>query len=119
MSDNYYVRNGVDAVLWGFDFSYKLPDDITTNVLEFVYPYMKQRIGRIKNHFGMPVFLHACGNNWKLLANFIEMGVDCYESIQPSAEMDIKKLKEAFGSKLTLWGGVPVELLVSGSMGEV
>ena len=40
------------------------------------------------------VFLHVCGNTWDLLDMFVEAGIDCYQSLQPEAGMDIKKLKD-------------------------
>jgi len=50
---------------------------------------------------------------------FVEIGWDCYQSIQASAGMDLGKVKEKYGKKMALWGGVPVELLASGTKEEV
>jgi len=50
---------------------------------------------------------------------FVEIGWDCYQSIQASAGMDLGKVKEKYGKKMALWGGVPVELLVRGTKEEV
>jgi uroporphyrinogen-III decarboxylase len=62
---------------------------------------------------------HACGNNWPILEDWIGAGVDCYQSIQATADMDLQQVSDAVGGRMALWGGVPVEHLVSGSTTEV
>lgn len=118
--DFFYVRKGADAVFWGTDYSYKAGPMISPDMFrEFVLPVLKERVSHIKSNFKLHVLKHACGNNWKILDMFVEAGLDCYQSIQPTADMDIKKLKEAYGNKIALWGGMPVELLVGGTCEEV
>jgi uroporphyrinogen-III decarboxylase len=73
----------------------------------------------LRERHGMPVFKHACGNNWKLLDMFVEIGFACYQSIQASAGMDLARVKERYGSALCLWGGVQVEHLVSGTAADI
>ena len=50
---------------------------------------------------------------------FVEIGYDAYQSIQPTAGMDICKVKESHGHDIALWGGVHVEHLVGGTAQEV
>ena len=50
---------------------------------------------------------------------FVELGYDCYQSIQHSASMDLAEVKKRIGHKMTLWGGVNVEKIIGGSMEEV
>lgn len=117
--DRFYIRNGVDQVFVEVD------PATTANTLlppekfrEFCLPAMKQRVDNIKKYRDK-VMLHSCGNTWKLMDMFIEAGIDCNQSLQTGAGMDIKRLKEEFGSKMCFWGGVSVEKLIMGSMDEV
>ncbi len=50
---------------------------------------------------------------------FVEIGYDCYQSIQPTADMDIAEVKKKYGRKIALWGGVPVEEMVGGTPEQV
>ncbi len=119
-NDFYYIRRGTDGVLWGQDFSYKSGPMISPQLFgEFVYPALKERVEHIHSNFKLPVLKHACGNNWKLMDMFIGIGFDCYQSIQASAGMDIKEVKDKYGEQICLWGGVLVEHLVSGTREDI
>lgn len=68
------------------------------------------------------IFLHSDGSIYKLIPDLIEMGVDILNPIQyTAADMDTKKLKQAFGSDLTFWGGVidPQGILPTGTPQQV
>jgi len=118
--DFYYIREGIDAVMWGQDFSYNLGPLISPEMFkEFVLPNCKARVKHVKETFNLPVIKHACGNNWALMDFFIDIGYDCYESIQASAGMNIKKLKDKYGDKICLWGGYDYEKLVLGSKDDI
>lgn len=120
LEDDYYIRKGQDGCFWGQDFAYKSGPMISPEMFaEFVVPFTKERVASINKKFNLPVWKHACGNNWKLLDMFLEIGYACYQSIQPTADMDIKVVKEKYGSKICLWGGIPVEHMVSGTRGDI
>ncbi len=118
-ADEVYRGLGIDAAFWGTDYAYNggplLPPRVFAEIL---MPAAKERT-RAVHEMGLAVIQHACGNNWELLDFFVEIGFDAYQSIQHSAGMDIKLVKEHYGSKLALWGGMPVEDLVSGSSADV
>ena len=117
--DQYYIRNGVDQVFVELD-----PATTTAPLLspekfrEFCLPAIKSRVQNIKK-FRDKVMLHSCGNTWKLMDMFIEAGIDCNQSLQTGAGMDIKLLKEKYGKQLCFWGGVSVENLIMGTTQEV
>ena len=113
------IRPGCSAILWAEDFAYNKGPFISPAMFRrFCLPSIKERVQAVKAR-GLPVWKHACGNNWKLLDMFVEAGYDVYQSIQASAGMDLGKVKEKYGDKLVLWGGVKVENLVSGTPEDV
>ena len=57
--------------------------------------------------------------NIPLMEMFIEAGIDCYQSLQTTAGMEIGKLKKMFGNRLCFWGGVSMEKLITGTQDEV
>ena len=119
LEDDYYIRPGQDAVLWGMDFSYNSGPMISPETFrEICLPYIRKRVKSVHGR-GLKVLKHACGNNNLLLDYFIEAGYDCYQSIQKSAGMGLAALKRDYGKKIALWGGVQVEHLIAGTRAEV
>ena len=118
--DRYYIRPGQDAIGWGQDFASTKGPFISPDMFrEFALPAIKSRVGNIHDKFGLPVMKHACGNNNELMELFVEAGYDAYQSIQHSAHMDLARIKEEYAAHFVPWGGVSVELLVSGTSAEV
>ncbi len=117
--DKFYIREGQDGVMWGTDFASNKGPFISPRMFrEFCLPAIKERVRNVKG-FGMKVMKHACGNNTQLMDIFVEAGYDAYQSIQETAGMDLKWLKDKYGDKLVLWSGVNVENLVSGTPEDV
>ena len=119
LRDAWVLRPGMDAVLWGTDFSATTGPMISPKMFrEFCLPSIKERVRHVKAR-GYRVIKHACGNNWKLLDMFVEAGYDAYQSIQASASMDLGRVKAQYGDRLVLWGGVRVEHLLAGEPEDV
>lgn len=118
--DGYCIRPGQDGVMWAQDFACKTGPIISPEMFRrYVTRYAKERVRALREERGLPVFKHACGNNWALLDQFAEIGYACYQSIQPTASMDLGEVAGRYGGAFCLWGGLPVEDLVGGSMDEV
>ena len=85
---------------------------------QMCFPYLKKRVQHVKQ-FAPQVIFHNCGNNIPLMEMFIKCGIDCYQSLQTTAGMEVGLLKEMFGNQLCFWGGVPVETLITGAPEDV
>ena len=117
--DQYYIRKGVPGVLIEQDMAGTNGPMISPSMFrEMCYPYLKQRMQSAKKYTNHIIF-HSCGNNLPLMEMYIDCGVDCYQSLQTNAGMEIGYLKENYGYKLTFWGGIPVEILIAGSPDDV
>ena len=121
MLDHQFIRPGQDAAMFGHqDFASTQGPFISPEMFrEFALPAIKARVANVHDEFSMPVFKHACGNNNKLLDMFVEAGYNVYQSIQEKAGMDIKRIKEQYGSYMIPWGGLDVEDLVSGTPADI
>ncbi len=117
--NKYYLRPGQHGVLLGDDYSSTRGPMI--NPVTFRELFVEDHARRISalKEMGYPVVQHSCGNNWDMLDIFVDMGIDCYQSIQTSAGMDIAKVQEGYGGKFAVWGGVNTENLVHGSTEDV
>lgn len=57
---------------------------------------------------GMKVMLHSCGNVNDLIPDLIDAGFDGLNPLETKAGMNLIELKEKYGSKLVLQGGIDV-----------
>lgn len=120
LDDKNHIQPDHDAIIWGQDFGFKTGPFISPAMFrDFFMERIKRRVESIHKDHGKWVIKHACGNNWQLLDMFVEIGYDCYQSIQPTADMDIAEVKRKYGDKMTLWGGVPVEEMVGGTPADI
>ena len=120
LADQRWIHPQSDAVLWGHDFAYKTGPFISPKMFhDFFLNANKERVQRMKRVFGQKVMKHCCGNVWSLLDYFIDIGYDAYQSIQPTADMELARVKARYGDQITLWGGVAVEHLISGTTEDV
>jgi uroporphyrinogen decarboxylase len=116
--DAYYIRPGITGVLMEQDTAGTNGPMISPAMFrELCLPYMKQRVAHVKQLVPQVIF-HNCGNNIPLMEMLIETGIDCYQSLQTTAGMEVGKLKRLYGDRLCFWGGVPVECLISGTPAE-
>jgi uroporphyrinogen-III decarboxylase len=118
-TDRFYCRNGVSGCLMEQDMAGTHGPFISPAMWrELCLPYLKQRIASAKRFLDQVIY-HCCGRTIPLLEMFIEAGVDCSQSLQTTAGMEIGKLRTMFGDRIAFWGGVPVELLIAGRPEEV
>ena len=76
-----------------------------------VKPRLEHLINAIKRRSPHTrVMLHSCGAVFPLIGDFIDIGVDILNPIQPAASgMEAERLKREFGSELCFHGGVDVQ----------
>jgi uroporphyrinogen decarboxylase len=84
-------------------------------------PRDKKYLDTIKKYTKAFIHLHSCGSIYKLLNDFIEIGVDVINPVQVAARnMDSSILGPEFGDRLSFWGGIDSQhVLPSGSTGAV
>ena len=117
--DQYRSREGMSGAFAEQDMAGSNGPFISPNAWrDMCFPYLKERVADIKQFAGQLSY-HCCGLTIPLMEMFIEAGVDCYQSLQTTAGMDMQKLQAMFGGRISFWGGVPVELLIAGEPRDV
>ena len=74
---------------------------------EFIKPRMRRMYERVKSS-GKLVIQHSCGDIREVLPDLIEIGLDCYQTVQPEI-YDLRKLKSEYGGRLAFWGGISTQ----------
>jgi len=73
---------------------------------DIIKPRQVELYSFIKNNCNCKLLLHCDGAVREIIPDFIEMGVNILNPIQPNLPgMDAKSLKEEFGDRLAFWGG--------------
>ena len=62
---------------------------------------------------GLPVIVHSCGYVEELVPGLIEAGMDCLQAMEVKAGMDLVHLKQRFGDRIALFGGLDVRTLIA------
>ena len=106
----------IDMVYIGDDLGSQQTLLISPNMFrQFLKGRWKRFIDTIKSRFGahLKFHFHSCGAVVELIPDLIEMGIDILNPLQPRAKgMDLKRLKDNFGSKLCFSGGLDIQRLL-------
>ena len=60
---------------------------------------------------GKPMMLHSCGYVTEFVPQFMEIGFDCLQPLEVKAGNDMPALKQRFGDRLCLMGGIDVRAM--------
>jgi len=115
IEDAWRLRPGQDAAFFQQDMAASKGPMISPDLFrEFCLGPMRHRVQRVRS-LGKQTILHNCGNNRALMDQFIEAGVQCYQSLQSIPDMEIGGLKRDFGQHMAFWGGLSLEVLLTGT----
>ena len=98
--------NGVIDYIW-------MGEDLGTQIAPLISPKMYRELLRPRHQryidlaksYGLPVMVHTCGASSWVYEDFIEMGVNAVDTLQPEAAgMDPETLKARFGGRLVFHG---------------
>ena len=109
------IKTGADIIWCGDDFGTQQGLIMS---LEMWRRTFKPRIKKMFEEFrkvnpNVKIAWHSCGAVSQLFHDFIEIGLDIINPIQPLAKgMDPQYLKDTFGDKLVFFGGIDVQDLL-------
>jgi len=73
-------------------------------------PQLKRICDRI-HAAGLKVIYHGCGNALPVYEDLIEVGVDCYNTLEAKAGLDVVELKQRFAGRLAFNGNINMRVL--------
>jgi uroporphyrinogen decarboxylase len=74
--------------------------------------YYEELFAEAHKH-NLQVILHSCGNVMEIVKDFIDIGLDVLDPIQPTA-MDIQEVAREFGGHISFCGGVDARQMLPG-----
>jgi len=111
---------GADVLCTGDDYAHRTaPIMSPTHFREFLLPYLQEAVNVAKQR-GIPFLKHTDGNLWPILDDIVDTGIDCLDPLEPIADMDMARVKAAYGGRIALAGNVDCgQLLPFGTRAEV
>jgi len=112
---------GVDGIMGATDWCFKTGPIMSPKMFNrFFVPHLKE-IVQLTHRYNKPFIKHLDGNTESILPALVDkVGIDAYHSIEPTAGMDIYKLKEQYGRRISLWGNVDCgEILINGTPEQI
>ena len=95
-----------DEIFWPDDMGYKGTTFFSPAMYrDLLKPYHKRAIDWAHEK-GIYAHLHSCGNIMTLVPDLMELGLDCLNPLEIKAGMEPLLLKERWGDRLTLHGGI-------------
>lgn len=103
------IDAGAHAILIGDDIAYNSGTYLSpASMRELIFPALAHEVKKIKAYKDIPVFMHTDGDLRQVMDDIVGCGFDGLQSLQPTANMDIAKLKQEYGEKLCLMGNIDI-----------
>ncbi|NPV69038.1 MAG: hypothetical protein HPY55_00150 [Firmicutes bacterium] len=113
------VDSGAHGILIGDDIAYSGGTYLSPRDLRvLLFPRLGEMVTAIK-HAGCVPFFHSDGDLNAVFEDLVSLGFEVIHSLEPSAGMDLRSLKRAYGERVCLMGNVEVERLAVSPAGEV
>jgi uroporphyrinogen decarboxylase len=113
-------RAGADGIMIGEDMGTQTGLLFSPRMFRFYFKPMYTRLLAIAHEYGMRVFMHSCGQNWPIVPDLIDAGVDVFQFDQP-ALYDMPRLAALFRQrKAALWSPVDIQkIMPTGDRGVI
>jgi uroporphyrinogen-III decarboxylase len=116
---DYIIENNIEGIFYLSGPEYCIPPlGSPKDFKEFVVEYDKKVVSRI-HEAGMYVILHSHGKVRKFLDDFIEIGTDGLDVLEPDSSMtgdiNLCEVKELYGRKLCLIGNIQYDDIANGN----
>ncbi|MDR1949478.1 MAG: hypothetical protein LBQ38_08800, partial [Spirochaetaceae bacterium] len=109
------VRAGVDAIWLGEDLGSQVSTLISPDTWRDIFRPRHERIIKKLRAInpGILIIMHSDGAVAPLLDDFIEMGIDVYNPVQPNVSGgDPREIAEKYGGRLCFFGGIDQQQLL-------
>lgn len=86
---------------------------------EGITPFIQKQAAKA-HKAGKFLATHPDGENWGLLEEYIKSDMDVADSICPApmTHYTLKQVRDVFGKKITIWGGIPSTCLLESTMSD-
>lgn len=115
-----FAKKGYPDGIWFYeDMGYKMHPFMSPRMYrEIIQPAHALTVGWAHSK-NLPVIMHSCGFVEPLVPGMLEAGIDCLQVIEVKAGMDLLRLYQRYGDRLSLMGGIDVRVLYNNDRREI
>jgi uroporphyrinogen-III decarboxylase len=114
------MKSGGDVVIGEDDLGQKTGPLMRPELIEKLFGDSYRRVSELVHKQNKKLIWHSCGNIYAFLDKFVEWGFDGLLTMEPTAGMELGRVREQVGHKLVLVGNLDVSyLLVRGTREEI
>lgn len=111
---------GVPGAVYTDDMAYKSGPMLNPRMMEELYGQAFRRITETAHGLGMKIVVHTDGNVYPLLEWFADCGFDGVHALEPTAGVELARVKEMVGDRMCLLGNMDItHVLVDAEKEEV
>lgn len=111
---------GVPGAIYTDDQAYRSGPMINPRIMKELYTDSFSRITETAHKLGMKIVVHSCGRVYDLLEWWADCGFDGVHALEPTAGVELAKVKEMVGDRMCLVGNVDItHILVDATKEEV
>jgi uroporphyrinogen decarboxylase len=115
-----FADAGLPGVMYTDDLAYRSGPMLNPRAYDELYGDSYRRLTETAHALGMKITIHSCGNVYPLLSWFADCGFDGVHALEPTAGMELAKVKEMIGDRLCLIGNIDItHILVDATQEEV
>ena len=105
-------KAGADGIFIGEDMGTQTGLLFSPRMFRHYFKAMYTRLLAIAHDYGMKVFLHSCGQNWAIVPDLLDAGVDVFQFDQPTL-YDMPKLAALLRERnAALWSPVDIQKIL-------
>ncbi|HCV22489.1 MAG TPA: hypothetical protein DGN59_03440 [Candidatus Latescibacteria bacterium] len=115
-----FAEEGKPDGIWYYeDMGFKLRPFMSPAMYkEIIMPAHKKTMD-FAHSLGLNVIMHSCGFIEPLLPHVVEAGIDCLQVIEVKAGMDPVRIKQHYGDRISLFGGMDARNLVANDLDAI
>ncbi|MBN2027435.1 MAG: hypothetical protein JW854_11815 [Actinobacteria bacterium] len=115
-----FADAGLPGVMYTDDLAYRSGPMLNPRAYDELYGDAYRRMTERAHSLGMKITIHSCGNVYPLLEWFADCGFDGVHALEPTAGMELARVKEMVGDRICLMGNMDItHILVDATREEV
>ncbi len=109
-----FAAEGVpDGIFYFEDMGFKFKPFMSPKMYEEIVLPGHRLLFDYAHSLGCKVIVHSCGFVEPLVPGLIEAGMDCLQAMEVKAGMDMVRLFERFGERISFYGNIDVRALIA------
>jgi uroporphyrinogen decarboxylase len=100
------LERGVHCITWGDDMGYRKGMFFSREVYKDVIWPWHRRAAELAHRYGAFAEMHVDGNINAIMDLIVDARIDAINNVGPGDNMDLAELKEKYGDRITLHGGL-------------